>query len=443
MYRIERIVVKAPHLTYVTSEVTINTVEQDIILDPLDLDTWVKLYRGFKYDYITCVRGTLLLAQQSNQEAIGLLLDLITNGGQGFQLAGTEINVSDEGVHIGSFSRVNFSGSSVLAEVDYGDPSGDTVKITGLASINVINSLTSDSVVGALSAAQGKALKTLVDTKTSVGVLNVLDSMSEVSALSAKQGKVLKDSIDGITSITVVDNLASNSTTSALSANQGRVLGVAIGNKLDASLYNEYYKGVYSTSGALSIAHPTAISGSYAMVDAGSGSNAQLYWYDLQDGWVTGGGATLSNTDALLEGSTNKYFTEARVRSTILTGLSTATNVAISSSDSVLGGMGKLQAQIDVLLLPTVNTYSATTEYTLQAVDNDGRTYLRMDNGSANTVTVPSTQTKPISIRQVGTGTTTLAGGAGVTLNGTLAFTAQHQTKTLVPVSAGVFDVVG
>lgn len=228
MYRIERIVVKAPHLEYVTSELTVNTVEQDIVLDPLNLDTLVKLYRGFKYDYITCVRGTLLLAQQSNQEAIGLLLDLITNGGQGFQLAGTEINVSDEGVHIGSFSRVNFSGSSVLAEVDYGDPSGDTVKITGLASINVINSLTSDSVVDALSAAQGKALKTLVDTKTSVGVLNVLDSMSEVSALSAKQGKVLKDSIDGITSITVVDNLASNSTTSALSAKQGKVLSDAI-----------------------------------------------------------------------------------------------------------------------------------------------------------------------------------------------------------------------
>ena len=243
--------------------------------------------------------------------------------------------------------------------------------------------------------------------------------------------------------VSVEDSLISSSTTSALSANQGRMLDAAISNKLDASLYNEYYKGVYSTSGALDIAHPTAISGSYAMVDTGIGSNAQLYWYDVQDGWVTGGGATLSNTDALLEGSTNKYFTEARVRSTLLNGLTTATNVAITSSDSVLGGMGKLQAQINVLLLPTVNTYSATTSYTLQTVDNDGRTYLRMDNAASNTVTVPSTQTKPISIRQAGTGTTTLQAGSGVTLNGTLAFTAQHQTKTVIPLGSGIYDVVG
>lgn len=158
---------------------------------------------------------------------------------------------------------------------------------------------------------------------------------------------------------------------------------------------------------------------------------------------LLGGGTTLSNTDALLEGATNKYFTEARVRSTLLNGLSTSTNVAISSSDSVLGGMGNLQAQINVLLLPTVNTYSATTAYTLQAVDNDGRTYLRMNNSSANTVTIPSTQTKPISIRQVGIGPTTIAGGVGVTLNGTLVFTAQHQTKTVIPLGGGVFDVVG
>ena len=330
MYRIERIVVKAPHIEYVTSELTVNTVEQDIVLDALDLDTLVKLYRGFKYDYITCVRGTLQLAQDANVAAIDMLLGLIVGPAVGPEIV-----------------------------------------------------------------------------------------------------------------IPVVDDLLSTSATSALSANQGRMLDAAISNKLDASLYNEYYKGVYSTSGALDIAHPTAISGSYAMVDTGIGSNAELYWYDVQDGWVTGGGATLSNTDALLEGSANKYFTEARVRSTILSELTTATNIPITSSDSVLDGMGKLQAQINVLLLPTVNTYSATTSYTLQTVDNDGRTYLRMDNAASNTVTVPSTQTKPISIRQAGTGTTTLQAGSGVTLNGTLAFTAQHQTKTIVPLGGGIYDVVG
>ena len=93
---------------------------------------------------------------------------------------------------------------------------------------------------------------------------------------------------------------------------------------------------------------------------------------------------------------------------------------------------------------PTVNSQSGTS-YTLGTVttDNDGKTYLRMTNASANTVTIPSTQTKPISIRQAGTGTTTLVAGSGVTLNGTLAFTAQHQTKTVIPLGSGIFDVVG
>lgn len=284
-------------------------------------------------------------------------------------------------------------------------------------------------------------LKLLGQVISDITVEDVLTSNSVLNALSANQGRILKNSVDALP--TVENSLTSDSSINAASVHQVKIVSDAIALKLDASSYNDYNKGVYATFGALTTAHPTATSGSYALVDAGVGVDADFYYFDPTDGWLTGGGATLSNTDALLEGATNKYFTEARVRSTLLNGLSTATNDAVSSSDSVLGGMGKLQAQINVLLLPTVNTYSATTEYTLQAVDNDGRTYLRMNNGSANTVTVPSTQTKPISIRQVGAGPTTLEEGAGVTLNGTLAFTAQHQTKTLVPVSAGVFDIVG
>ena len=68
-----------------------------------------------------------------------------------------------------------------------------------------------------------------------------------------------------------------------------------------------------------------------------------------------------------------------------------------------------------------------------------------MTSASANTVTIPSSLTLPISIRQAGTGTTTLQALtlAGVTLNGTLAFTAQHQTKTVIPLGSGIYDVVG
>jgi len=55
---------------------------------------------------------------------------------------------------------------------------------------------------------------------------------------------------------------------------------------------------------------------------------------------------TLTNSDGLSEGTTNLYFTGARVLSTLLAGLSTATNAVITASDSVLSALGKLQKQI-------------------------------------------------------------------------------------------------
>ena len=72
-------------------------------------------------------------------------------------------------------------------------------------------------------------------------------------------------------------------------------------------------------------------------------------------------------------------------------------------------------------LTPTINTQPGTA-YTVNTVstDNEGKTILRMTSASANTVTIPSSLTLPISIRQAGTGTTTLVAGSGVTLNGTL-----------------------
>jgi hypothetical protein len=197
----------------------------------------------------------------------------------------------------------------------------------------------------------------------------------------------------------------------------------ALNLKLDASAYNEYNKGVYSSLFQLNTAHPTALAGSYALVDTGVGNEADFYWFDLDDGWVTNGGMSLANTDALVEGSTNLYFTSARAISAV-----TATiNAAVAAS-----------------LEPTINTQTVTA-YTVGTVsaDNDGKTILRMDNASANTATITTAQTKPISIRQAGTGITTIEAGAGVTLNGSLVFAAQHQTKTIYRVSSGIYDVVG
>lgn len=219
--------------------------------------------------------------------------------------------------------------------------------------------------------------------------------------------------------VSVEDSLASTSTTNALSANQGKLLNDAIGLKLDASSYNDYYKGTYTTLGNLQAATPTSTAGSYAIVDTGVGNDAKLYIWDAQDGWVSGGTTTASTTDTVTEGSTNLYFTNGR---------------AVSA----------LTASLLSNLTPTVNTQPGLS-YTVGTVgtDNNGKTILRMDNGAANTATITTAQTMPISVRQAGLGTTTIAAGAGVTLNGALVFTAQHQTKTIYRVSSGIYDVVG
>lgn len=63
--------------------------------------------------------------------------------------------------------------------------------------------------------------------------------------------------------------------------------------------------------------------------------------------WVAeSGGGGPANTDALAEGSTNLYFTAARVLATVLTGLVTTNNAAISATDTLLVALGKLQAQV-------------------------------------------------------------------------------------------------
>ena len=198
-----------------------------------------------------------------------------------------------------------------------------------------------------------------------------------------------------------------------------------LSNKVDVADFNPFWKGLHSSDAALNIAHPTAISGSYALVDAGVGENAIFYWFDVDDGWITNGDSiSLSSTDALVEGSSNLYFTNARAVAAV-----TAT----------------INAAIAAALEPTINPQTGTS-YIIGTVgtDNNGKTILHMDNPDANALVLTSAQTLPISIRQSGVGTTTIVAGSGVTaINGNLVFTAKDQAKTIYRVSAGVYNVVG
>jgi hypothetical protein len=111
---------------------------------------------------------------------------------------------------------------------------------------------------------------------------------------------------------------------------------------------NDRFKGKYTSLANLQAAHPTANAGDYAQVDTGAANPVQNYNYDVEDGWVIGstGGAVISNTDELPEGTGNLYFTGSRVLATIITGVSFVTNRAILATDSILVALGLLQKQI-------------------------------------------------------------------------------------------------
>lgn len=127
--------------------------------------------------------------------------------------------------------------------------------------------------------------------------------------------------------------------------------------------------------------------------------------------------ASPGSTDSVTEGATNLYFTEARVRATVLTGLSVATNAAIAAADSVLAAFGKLQAQItgykDSLLTFTQktfslasNTLSGTKAQFDTACSDDNFAYLAQANTFtvAQVVSVTDNTNPALRITQAGTG---------------------------------------
>lgn len=87
----------------------------------------------------------------------------------------------------------------------------------------------------------------------------------------------------------------------------------------------------------------------------GEGSTNLYYTVTRLNQWLT----TKSTSD-LIEG-TNQYFTQARVRTTLLTGLIGGADAQLESTDTVLGALGKVQTQI-TSAKNTANAHIARTD---------------------------------------------------------------------------------
>lgn len=169
----------------------------------------------------------------------------------------------------------------------------------------------SDSVIGSLSAP-------IYDTTAShlKGYYNITTNTPTLANGSGNQGDEYISTIAGsrdfgagVIAVGANDIIAYNNGFWFLKGNNNPDLS----SKLDVSAYNDRFKGKYTSLVNLQSAHPISNDGDYAIIDAGSGSNALEYIWDTNEGWLLAGSAGASTTDALTEGSTNLYFTIARV----------------------------------------------------------------------------------------------------------------------------------
>lgn len=152
----------------------------------------------------------------------------------------------------------------------------------------------------------------------------------------------------------------------------------ALDLKLDASSYNQHFKGKYTSSGALTTAHPTATDGDYAIVDSGTGVDAKEWIWDNEAGWIVGGATGASTTDALPEGSTNLYWTVARflanlTYANVIAALgftpSTAPNDAQKNSDIT-------KSEIEAKLTGEINSHTHQKTDTISYAISDTSTAL-------------------------------------------------------------------
>lgn len=87
--------------------------------------------------------------------------------------------------------------------------------------------------------------------------------------------------------------------------------------------------------------------------------------------------ASPGSTDSVTEGSVNLYFTVARVLAAVLTGLSTASSAVISATDTVLGALGKLQAQITAYK-------DAALTFTNKTISGSNNTFSNIPNSAVS-----------------------------------------------------------
>lgn len=196
---------------------------------------------------------------------------------------------------------------------------------------------------------------------------------------------------------------------------------------------NIHYRGKFTSLANLEVAIPVGNDGDYAIIDAGTGTDAIQYIWDTEEGWVSGGSVGPADTDALPEGVSNLYFTVARVLATVLTGISFATGGAVVSTDTVLQAFGKLQKQINDLISGKLDNPTGTPNGTKFLRDDNAWTDLPVATESQSGVVSTTSQefNGNKTIRLSADGGTAVGFGVKTTSTGTFVFQVRQNGQVL------------
>ena len=170
-------------------------------------------------------------------------------------------------------------------------------------------------------------------------------------------------------------------------------------------------------------------------------------WFQFEDLATTGGFAPDDNP------STGRWFADQNatgVLTTLLTGFSVGSAIAIAATDTILQAFGKIQSLLNSKTDKLLVINSQTASYTLGLSDADK--LIEMDVSTSNNLTIPTNADAAfpigtqILIAQYGSGQTTLVGGVDVNLRSDgnkLKISTQYSGVTLVKRDVNEWYVFG
>ena len=264
-------------------------------------------------------------------------------------------------------------------------------------------------------------------TKTQVGLGNV-DNTSDVnkpisiaqqSALDNKVDKVVGERLINASEIVKLSNISG--------VNTGDETASTIINKIgDGSKINQSYLPSYVDDilefDTVALFPAIGEIGKIYIVTTGADINKQYRWTGSVYTQITNG--LIASTNDVPEGVNNLYFTTARVLATLLSGVSLVTGGVISSTDSILIAIGKLQKQIsDNLTALGLKQNTLTNPLTGLGSELDPNTYALQDgtilyHSTKWFVPTDTVSTSGTTVTSVGTQFTSAMVGAKLTING-------------------------